>query len=394
MSLNTNQLGNVAEIISGFAFKSDWFQSVGTSVIRIGDICDEEINASNCVAIDENIHKVPESCRAKEGDILMALSGATTGKIGVVKTSSYGSLVNQRIAIIRSPELITQRYLKYIFTGHLLRRLLNQAWGAAQPNLSPQALRELEIPLPPLEEQRRIAAILDKADEVRRKRQQAIALTEELLRSLFLDMFGDPVTNPKGWEVVELGKTFERNPQIGTTKPAHSDGKQLVVRVGEIGNQNVNLDKCGQITLEGKDLERFLCNSGDLLLARAIGSESHLGKASILQDTTQVVVFDSHVMRLRFISHKLLPVFFLQWLKTKGGRTRFMQEAGRTAVQFNVNAQQISRVKIPLPPIQLQEQFAKFYEKNFMCVEKYTNGQQAKNTLFNSLLQKAFRGEL
>jgi type I restriction enzyme S subunit len=207
-------------------------------------------------------------------------------------------------------------------------------------------------------------------------------------------MFGDPVTNPKGWKVRRLETTFARNPQIGTTKPAHSDGQQLVVRVGEVGSRNVRLNECGRITLEGKELENFLCEPGDLLLARAIGSESHLGKASILQHTAHVVVFDSHIMRLRFLSKLLSPVFFLQWLKTEGGRARFMREAGRTAVQFNVNAKQISKVEIPLPPIELQEKFVRFYTRTLKCIENYGSGYEATDELFNSLLQRAFRGEL
>ncbi len=207
-------------------------------------------------------------------------------------------------------------------------------------------------------------------------------------------MFGDPVTNPKGWEVKRLETTFARNPQIGTTKPAHSDGQQMVVRVGEIGGRNVRLKECGRITLEGKELENFLCEPGDLLLARAIGSESHLGKASILQQTAHIVVFDSHVMRLRFLPKLLSPIFFLQWLKTEGGRTRFMREAGRTAVQFNVNAKQISKVEIPLPSIELQEQFARLYTRTRKCIGNYGGGYETANELFNSLLQRAFRGEL
>lgn len=76
--------------------------------------------------------------------------------------------------------------------------------GSAQPQITGQGLTKVEIPLPPLEEQKRIAAILDKADAIRQKRQQAIELADEFLRSVFLDMFGDPVTNLKGWEVESL----------------------------------------------------------------------------------------------------------------------------------------------------------------------------------------------
>lgn len=299
--------------------------------------------------------------------------------------------------IIFRSEKVYPSYLRHVLTSDPFHHQFMQTVagvGGSLMRARPDFVKHIEIPLPPLTKQRRIAAILDKADAVRRKRKEAIALTENLLRSSFLEMFGDPVTNPKGWDIVSLEKTFERNPQIGATKPAHPDGEQLIVRVGEIGDRNIRLENCGQITLEDKDLEKNLCEPGDFLLARAIGSESHLGKASILQATNSVVVFDSHVMRLRFSEDKLLPEVFLTWLKTKGGRVRFMREAGRTAVQFNVNAKQISRVKIPLPPIALQREFMDIYKRLYLSLDKYERSRQIVEALFNSLLQRAFRGDL
>lgn len=325
------------------------------------------------------------------GALLVAMYGATVGRIAILGIEATS---NQAVChIIPDKSIADQRYMFYALQKQV-PKWLEQRVGGAQPNISQQIIRDTKIPLPPIAEQRRIAAILDRADAIRRKRQQAIALTEELLRSAFLEMFGDPVTNPRGWKVVALETTFKRKPQIGTAKPAHSDGEQLVIRVGEIGSQNVQLEECGRITLEGYDLEKNLCEPGDFLLARAIGSEAHLGKASILQNTDQLVVFDSHVMRLRFLPELLSPTFFLQWLKTKGGRTRFMREAGRTAVQFNVNATQIARVQIPLPPIELQQEFVQFHQKSLQCLKEHHNSNEVTTSLFNSLLQRAFRGEL
>jgi type I restriction enzyme, S subunit len=268
------------------------------------------------------------------------------------------------------------------------------AVGSTQIHIRTPVFQELEIPLPPIEEQKRIAAILDKADRVRRKRQEAIRLTEELGRSIFLDMFGDPVTNPKGWEIKKLSTTFSKSPQIGIIKPAHADGHYPVIRVGEIGNREVNLEKCGKVTLSEQETEKFRCNLGDVLLARAIGSESHLGKASMLQETNQTIVFDSHVMRLRFDLNIMLPDFFIQWLTTQGGRHLFMKKAGRTAVQFNVNGKQISSIDIPLPPVHKQREFSIIYSKLMNSLSKGENIQELNNNLFNSLLQRAFRGEL
>ena len=201
-------LKNIADVLSGFAFKSEHFRESGIPVIRIGDIqADQTIAIDSCKCVDPKLtsSQIQKKYQVLPNDILMALSGATTGKIGIAHDSISPALLNQRVAIIRSSNSDTQNYLKYIFSEKLKQELLQHALGAAQANLSPKTLESLKIPLPPIAEQKRIAAILDKADAVRRKRREAIRLTEELLRSVFLDMFGDPVTNPMGWDVVKLG---------------------------------------------------------------------------------------------------------------------------------------------------------------------------------------------
>lgn len=324
-----------------------------------------------------------------EGSIILA----TRMAVGRVCINDFPVAINQDLRALFCSDKILSRYLLWFLLSstHILE---NQASGATVKGITLDAIKNLEVPLPPLEEQKRIAAILDKADRVRRKRQEAIRLTEELGRSIFLDMFGDPVTNPKGWEIKKLSTTFAKSPQIGIIKPAHADGCYPVIRVGEIGNRQVELEKCGRVTLSDQETEKFRCNLGDVLLARAIGSESHLGKASMLQKTDQIVVFDSHVMRLRFDLDIMLPDFFLQWLTTQGGRHLFMKKAGRTAVQFNVNGKQISSIDIPLPPITKQREFSRIYTKIMNSLSKSENIQESSDNLFNSLLQRAFRGEL
>lgn len=139
----------------------------------------------------------------KPGAVLVAMYGATVGRIAILGIEAAS---NQAVCHIIPDESTADE--KYLFYALLTKvpQWLEQRVGGAQPNISQQIIRNTQIPLPPLEEQRRIAAILDKADDIRRKRKRAIALTEELLRSTFLDMFGDPVTNPKGWPYCNLSE--------------------------------------------------------------------------------------------------------------------------------------------------------------------------------------------
>lgn len=390
MTANTMQLGSVADILSGFAFKSEWFQNAGTPVIRIGDICDEKINTFTCVAVDENSHKIPESCRARNGDILMALSGATTGKIGVVRANLEGALVNQRIAIIRSPEPTTQQYIQYVFTGHLLECLLKRAWGAAQANLSPKALRELEIPIPPLEEQRRIAAILDKADAVRRKRQEAIALTEDLLRSAFLEMFGDPVTNPKRWEVVELQQVCHRVTD-GTHQPPKwaTEGIPFLF-VSNIVNGEIDFNVSKYINDKSWASLTARCpiEVNDILYT-TVGS---YGNAALVC-TKKQFCFQRHIAHIKPNPDKIHPEFLLGLMQSEGVKKQADRQV-RGVAQKTLNLRELKKFQIAVPPRIYQEQYVAFRKKIGSCRNNQQNCFKTQDALFNSLLQRAFRGEL
>jgi type I restriction enzyme, S subunit len=142
-------ISEIAKVSSGYAFKSDWFTNKGTPVIRIGDIQEGLVSVTNAAKIDEDSLEIKERFRLLEGDILMALSGATTGKIGMVSTKERGSYLNQRIANIRPNSTHYGAYLYYLFTNkQIIDKLIKQAGGSAQPNLSPKDLEGFIIPIP------------------------------------------------------------------------------------------------------------------------------------------------------------------------------------------------------------------------------------------------------
>jgi len=283
------------------------------------------------------------------------------------------------------------RFMEQAARKGLFSRLTSQTSIA---HLTKEKLALLEMPLPPLPEQRRIAAILDKANAIRRKRQETIRLTEEFLRSAFLDMFGDPVTNPKGWPVKKLAVAFSGKPHIGTIVPALEHGTHPIVKVGDLGTPYLP-DISQRVDLNERDLKRFEVKKGDLLLARAIGSEHHLGKASVFQGApADPVVFDSHVMRVSLNPQILSPFFLHQWLLTPGGRANFMRRAGRTAVQFNINATQLAQIDVALPPIGEQRCFVGVFEKSMRMEAAKQTARSGTEELFHSLVQKAFRGGL
>lgn len=397
MKKNLAPLGGAAEVLSGFAFKSEWFEAEGTKVIRIGDIEDERVNSNSCVSVDCSKHKIPKSCEALEFDILMALSGATTGKIGIVDKNMSGALVNQRVAIIRADNNVTQRYLRYIFSGEFLEKLLNRAWGAAQANLSPTALRELEIPLPAIEEQQRIAAILDKADGVRRKRKEAIALTEALLRSAFLEMFGDPVTNPKGWGIWSMRDVIQN---ISTGWSAGGEDKPL--DEGDWGVLKISAVTTGRfISTEYKNVGKppfknptIVPKKGDLLFTRANTRELVAATCLVEEDCKNLFLPDKiwSIEPIEGISTRAYLRFLLAEPKYRSLITK--KATGTSGSMLNVSQKKLLEMNAPIPPIDLQRKFSDFVWKSFSLRQNYELATKCSDHEFNSLLQRAFRGEL
>ena len=285
---------------------------------------------------------------------------------------------------------VTDRDYLYWALGSIdYDRLVDRA--AKGKTLNKAKLKLLPIPLPPLAEQKRIAGILDAADALRAKRREALAQLDTLLQSTFLDMFGDPATNPLGWPRVRSGELFLLPPKIGTITPATDQG-YLVVRVGEIGESRIAFDRCGRVKISEKDVAKFRLERSDTVIARAIGSKNHLGKASFFSGFDEAVIMDSHVMRLRPDPIKCDGLWFYSLISSDRGKILLQQTGGATAVQFNINAKQASSMQVALPPLDLQHHFATIAQS----IEHQKTHQRAHlaelDTLFASLQSRAFRG--
>jgi type I restriction enzyme S subunit len=389
-------LKNIADVLSGFAFKSEHFRESGIPVIRIGDIqADQTIAIDSCKCVDPKLtsSQIQKKYQVLPNDILMALSGATTGKIGIAHDSISPALLNQRVAIIRSSNSDTQNYLKYIFSEKLKQELLQHALGAAQANLSPKTLESLKIPLPPIAEQKRIAAILDKADAVRRKRREAIRLTEELLRSVFLDMFGDPVTNPKGWDVVNFGDVcinFQNG--IGKGKKYYGSGAK-VANISDLYEwHKFTPTKYSLLESTPGEIEKYRLSKGDLLFVRSSVKKQGVAYCSFY-NSSEVCLFSSFMIRARLDREVADPEFVSLMFRTTSMRERLIA-ASNTSTITNISQPALSGVSIIVPPLSEQKKLERAVKAIERMTNKFTQNQKESEDLFNSLLQRAFTGNL
>ena len=290
---------------------------------------------------------------------------------------------------ILDPKLLDLRFLFYALNR---AKLAQYTITTSIPGLNRDDIYSTQIPLPPLPEQKRIAAILNKADAIRRKRQQTVNLTEELLRSAFLDMFGDPVTNPKGWEVKPLAEeiTFMTSGSRGWTE-YYSDHGNKFIRIQNVKNGQLHFNDIQYVKApDNKEAARTKVQENDLL----ISITADLGRTAVVDKQTadEGAHINQHLALVR-LSNAINPHFVAAYLESQGGKRQFLQ-LDQAAVKSGLNFDSIKSLRIFNPPLVLQEQYATAVESVENTKVKLKGAADTSTTLFTSLLQRAFRGEL
>ncbi len=265
------------------------------------------------------------------------------------------------------------------------------AAGAAgsMPKISGAKLKAMPIPLPPLPEQRRIADILDKADAIRRKRKEAITLTEELLRSAFLEMFGDPVTNPNGWEVKPLGEllSFLTSGSRGWAE-YYADEGDTFLRIQNVKNDRLDLSDVAFVRApDTAEARRTLTVAGDVLLSIT----ADLGRTAVVTESVGRAFINQHLAILR--PQGISPEYLSAFLASEGGQRQF-RRLNKGGVKAGLNFDDIRSVRVGLPPPERQRAFAQFKAGVRSLESIHAQGVDDADELFSSLVHRAFRGEL
>ena len=325
------------------------------------------------------------------GDILITAIG-TVGEIYIVENEKEFYFKDGNILWLKGFKDVDPFFLRYLLSS-LINELQNLSSGSAYKALPITKLKEYKIPLPPLEEQRRIAAILDKADGVRRKRKEAIRLTEELLRSTFLEMFGDPVTNPKGWEVKRLGEictNFQNG--IGKNSEHYGHGSK-VANISDLYEWHRFIpEKYSLLDVTPKEIEKYSLMRGDLLFVRSSVKREGVAVCSVY-DSDEICLFSSFMIRVRPRTDLINPEFLSLMLRTPPMRNRLIL-GSNTSTITNISQPGLSKIEVVVPPIKTQNLITKVTKNIEESVRCHLQALEQSENLFNSLLQRAFRGEL
>jgi type I restriction enzyme, S subunit len=351
-------------------------------------------------AIKVFTHEAPSRAKqiVKAGDVLVSTVRPNLNAVAHLSKDFEGATASTGFTVLRSDlSKVSDRYLFYwVQTRYFVQEMIRQSTGASYPAVSDTIVKAYTIPLPPLEEQKRIAAILDKADAIRRKRSLAIALTDELLRSTFLDMFGDPVTNPKGWRELELNDILIKidsgwSPKCDS-READSD-EWGMLKLGAITWGHYNSLENKALLPETRPRPELEVKSGDLLFSRKNTYEL-VGASAYVHTTRAKLLLPDLIFRL-CLSENVDPIYVWQTLSRETMRNELSRLAsGSSGSMPNISKARLKKLCIPIPPLELQLKYREIVNKFWQYEADLKENQETSDNLFNSLLQKAFRGEL
>lgn len=382
------RLGDVAKVQGGYAFVSSSFVKEGVPLIRIGNI------KENCVKIDKDVcypekfwNEHPEY-RVVENNILIAMSGATVGKLGIFKTNKR-ALLNQRVGnIVPNIEKIEQKYLFHYLTSIQFKRYIDvTAFGCAQPNISGKQIMDFPILLPPLEIQQKIAATLDIAAALLKLRQQQLVELEALIQSVFYQMFGNE-KDISQWTCKKIQDIA--NVTVGVViKPAqyYTDKEEGIraFRSLNVGKMKVKDENWVYFTTEGHIAnKKSELKLDDVLIVRS-------GNPGISCVVTEEFRGCNAIDIIIARPDKIIiePIYLCAFTNFPHGKNQIIEKTGGTAQQhFNVGA--YKNMTIALPPLPLQTQFAAIVQKIDQQKALVQQSIDETQTLFDSLMSQYF----
>jgi type I restriction enzyme S subunit len=335
-------------------------------------------------------------------DILIVKDGATTGKVSFIGDDfqfQRASINEHLFKLSINRELALPKYVFWnLFSSEGKKKILLDFRGATVGGISRGFTKNIDIPLPSLEDQKQIVKILDTADALRQKRKLAITFLDDYIKSVFLNLFGDPVSNPKGWERVNLSEILlkiESGHSPVCLERSIEPGEWGVLKLGAItkciykSNENKALPDGEK---PNPDIE---IKSGDVLFSRKNTYEL-VAACTYVWETPPKLMMSDLIFRLVPRDKNSVNPIFLQKLLSFSTKRKIIQKlAGGSAGSMpNISKTKLLNIKIELPPISLQNQFADIIQKTETLKQSMQSQSAELETQFQSLLQSSFRGEL
>ncbi len=386
------KLISLVKLQNGYAFKSNEFITDDIPIIRINNLEENKVRLDMEVCYPKEFLEKNPQYKVENGDILISMSGSI-GKISKYKLNTE-ALLNQRVGkfLIDDNKKIDKNFLFYFLRNDEFQRaVVKDANGCVVSNISAKSIGEVAIQVPPLETQKKIVGILEKAEKALEKRKESIKLLDELVKSKFIEMFGDPVNNTMGWEIKTLSdiSTSRLGKMLDSKKQT---GKYLYPYLANFNVQwfRFELKKLNEMDFDEKEQKEFELRKGDLLVCE--GGE--IGRAAVWNEEISDCYFQKALHRVR-CNQKMINPYYLAWVfYYRAQATKFREVIGSQATIAHLTGEKLKQLQIIVPPIALQNQFTDFINQvDKLKFEMQKSLEEMENN-FNSLMQRAFKGEL
>ena len=379
------KLDDICSFLSGNAWKAAEFTNEGIPIIRI-----------NNLNTNDNDFKYWQGDYDKKfiiykGDLLVSLSGT-------IKTFQWNgpeALLNQRIVKVTANPDTNQDWVYYQIS-HVIEKIANKGKHAVIRNVSINDLKNFEVDVPDFQTQNKIVAILDKANALVQKRQQTIFLLDELLNTLYLDLFGDSLINPKHWSLEKIDAIcdVQSGLTLSQSKRKSYPLKIPYLRVGNVFRGRVDLSEIKTLRATENELERTKLKKGDILIVEGHGNINEIGRAAIWDINDLEMVHQNHLIRLRINTSKVLFNYLVYFLNSQGGIYKMRSISNSTSGLNTISTGKVKEIDVPIPSIELQKSFVSQVKAIQSQQEKINKSFSDIEMLYNAILQRAFSGKL
>jgi len=383
-------------------------------IVRLGDVCTqdrqsikpgdrpelryiglESIEAGGGSFVEGELSKTPEAPMANSFRFTTkhVLYGKLRPYLNKVALPDFeGKCSTEIIPLCPSPD-VDRAYLAYFLRSeHVVNLISAKVAGARMPRADMDFVLSLPIPLPALTEQRRIVDLLSRAEGIMHLRREAQVKAQTVIPAFFVDMFGDPATNPKGWPICPLGELISSGPTNGLYKHKSLYGRGTpILRIDAFYSGKVtDLNALKRVELDSDvEMKRFALRQGDIVINR-VNSPEYLGKSAIIPELQEPIVFESNMMKFSVDVERVFPEFVIALLQQPVARSHFLANAKHAINQSSINQQDVKSLLMIVPSLTVQEKFVERSVTASSILAQQEDALRTAEQAFASILAKSF----
>lgn len=385
------RIGDVCDILNGYAFKSENYASSGIRIIRISNVQKGYIEDTTPAFYPIETADL-DRFMLEQGDLLVSLTG-NVGRVAILGKELLPAALNQRVACLRlKSDKISKNYLFHILNSNFFeQQCIMASNGVAQKNLSTEWLKNYEVPCYERDQQEKIVMVLSTIQSVVSGRKHELQKLDDLVKARFVELFGDMFLNFEEWNEAPLESLADI--VSGITKGRKVSEKHLIkvpyMAVSNVKEGYIDWTTVKTIEATEQEINQYRLLPDDVLMTEG-GDPDKLGRGAIIKAPMENCIHQNHIFRVRLDETHILPVYFAEYLQHQRAKRYFLGCAKQTTGIASINMRQLKALPVLIPPLGLQNQFAAFVtqtDKSKAVIQKALDEAQL---LFDSLMQQYF----